>query len=115
MSGSRGPAYTEPVNQLFTIGHSTRSLEALVTLLREWEIEAVADVRRWPVSTRYPHLSREPLAAALRAAGLAYDHLGAALGGYRDGGYEAYMATAEFQEGLSALEALGREQRVAVL
>lgn len=103
------------MNELFTVGHSTRSLEDLLTLLRESKIEAVADVRRWPVSSRYPHLSREPLAAALASAGLAYVHLGAALGGYRDGGYEAFMATAEFRNGLDTLEQFARDRRVAVL
>lgn len=103
------------MNELFTVGHSTRSLETLLGLLREFEIEAVADVRRWPVSTRHPHLSREPLAAALTGAGLAYVHLGAGLGGYRAGGYEAHMATAEFQDGLAELETLARARRVAVL
>lgn len=103
------------MNELCTVGHSTRSLEALLGLLREFKIEVVADVRRWPVSTRHPHLSREPLAAALEASGLAYVHLGAGLGGYRAGGYEAHMATAEFRAGLARLEELARGRRVAVL
>ena len=77
------------MNDLFTVGHSTRSLE--------------------------DHLSREPLAAALASAGLAYVHLGDALGGYRNGGYEAYMATSRFQQGLAELENLARDRRVAVL
>ncbi len=103
------------MNQLFTVGHSTRSLDALVALLQESKILAVADVRRWPVSSRHPHLSREPLAAALSSRGIDYVHLGAGLGGYRTGGYEAYMATREFQDGLAELERLARERRIAVL
>ncbi|MBI4608460.1 MAG: DUF488 domain-containing protein [Candidatus Rokubacteria bacterium] len=103
------------MNEVFTVGHSTRSLDALLALLNESGIEAVIDVRRWPVSARHPHLSREPLGAALASAGLAYVHLGVALGGYRDGGYEAHMATAEFQAGLAELENLARARRVAVL
>lgn len=103
------------MNELFTVGHSTRTLDALIALLREATIETAADVRRWPVSSRHPHLSREPLAAALGAAGIAYVHLGALLGGYRDGGYEAYMATPKFRQGLDELERLARERRVAVL
>jgi len=103
------------MNELFSVGHSTRSLDALLELLREFKIEVVADVRRWPVSTRHSHLSREPLAAALSAAGLAYIHLGGPLGGYRAGGYEAYMTTAEFRDGVVELEGLARTRRVAVL
>jgi len=103
------------MNELFTVGHSTRTLEELLALLKESKIEAVADARRWPVSTRFPHLSRAPLAAALESAGLAYVFLGATLGGYRDGGYEAYMTTREFRDGLAELENLARARRVAVL
>jgi len=103
------------MNELFTVGHSTRALEELLALFREAKIEAVADVRRWPVSTRFPHLSHAPLAAALEAAGLAYVSLGAALGGYRDGGYEAYMTTQAFRDGLAELENLARDRRVAIL
>lgn len=100
---------------MFTVGHSTRSLDALFSLLAAAGIEAVIDVRRWPASARHPHFNRSSLAEALEAAGLAYHHLGAALGGYRDGGYEAYMGTAEFQVGLQELERLARARRAAVL
>jgi uncharacterized protein (DUF488 family) len=103
------------MDELFTVGHSTRSLNALLALLQESGIEVVADVRRWPVSTRFPHLSCEPLAAALASAGLAYVHLGETLGGYRSGGYPAYTETPEFRRGLEALERLARERRVAAL
>lgn len=103
------------MNELFTVGHSTRSTEALLDLLWEAGIEVVADVRRWPVSARFPHLSRAPLAAALEAAGLAYAHLGETLGGFRSGGYEEHMNTPEFQDGLARLECLARDRRVAVL
>ncbi|MFQ5520040.1 MAG: DUF488 family protein [Candidatus Methylomirabilia bacterium] len=99
----------------FTVGHSTRSLEVFLSLLTAAGIEAVIDVRRWPVSARHPHFSRPPLEEALRATGLAYHHLGAALGGYRDGGYEAHMETAEFQTGLEELERLAHDRRAAVL
>lgn len=87
----------------------------MIALIREAGVEVVADVRRWPVSSRYPHFRSAPLETALVRAGIAYQHLGAALGGYRDGGYAAYMETAEFAGGLGALEALATRRRVAVL
>lgn len=100
---------------LYTVGHSTRSLSELIALLREAGIEVVGDVRRWPVSARFPHFGAEPLGAALAAHGIAYERLGTALGGYRDGGYPAWMGTPEFQAGLAALEARARAARLAVL
>lgn len=100
---------------IHTVGHSTRSADELIALLREAGLDAVADVRRWPVSSRHPQFSRAALEAALAEAGIAYHHLGPALGGYREGGYPAYAETAEFAAGLGTLEQLATRQRVAVL
>ncbi|MFQ5829629.1 MAG: DUF488 family protein [Candidatus Methylomirabilia bacterium] len=100
---------------LFTVGHSTRTMDEFVSLLAAAGIEAVVDVRRWPVSARHPHFSRDSLSQALQAAGLAYHHLGAALGGYRAGGYEAYMVSEEFGAGLRELEQLARLGQAAIL
>lgn len=46
---------------IYTIGHSTRTAEEFFTLLRENNIAALADVRRFPVSRRYPHFNRDAL------------------------------------------------------
>jgi uncharacterized protein (DUF488 family) len=51
--------------RIYTIGHSTRSLEEFVTLLREHDVERLADIRRFPGSRRYPHFSREALERSL--------------------------------------------------
>lgn len=59
---------------LYTIGHSTRSLDEFVDLLRAHGIRRVVDVRRYPGSRRYPHFSRESLAVSLPAQGIAYVH-----------------------------------------
>src|SRR5690606_34083144 len=65
---------------VWTIGHSTRSLDEFLALLKGYEIEAIADVRSHPGSRKYPHFGQEALAAALRNEGLAYDWF-QALGG----------------------------------
>jgi hypothetical protein len=52
---------------LHTVGHSTRTLETLIGLLRLYSIEIVIDVRRWPASRRLPHFNRDALGAALKA------------------------------------------------
>ena len=102
---------------MLTIGHSTRSLEELVALLRAHGGERVADVRRFPRSRRHPHFAADALARDLPKTGIAYRHL-PGLGGFRRPrpdspntawrnasfrGYADYMATDEFASHLGAL------------
>ncbi|MDR5694758.1 MAG: DUF488 domain-containing protein [Armatimonadota bacterium] len=100
---------------VFTAGTSTRSREEFLHLLRAFGIEVVVDVRRFPTSQRFPHFVQENFRAFLEEAGIAYVHLGRELGGYRPGGYEAFMETRLFQEGILRLEALAREKKVVVV
>jgi len=51
--------------QLFTIGHSSRSFEEFLSLLKEFEICVVADIRRYPSSRRFPHFNGEELRGLL--------------------------------------------------
>jgi uncharacterized protein (DUF488 family) len=114
---------------IFTVGHSTRSLDELVALLRGHEVELLADVRTAPGSRRLPHFSRPALAALLPPRGVAYEHL-PELGGFRrasgdspnDGwqnrsfrGYADYMSTPEWEAGLERLIALAAERRLAAM
>jgi len=62
---------------LFTIGHSNLSAERFVALLQGAGVTAVADVRSVPFSRRFPWFSKEPLAAWLEAASIAYLPFGA--------------------------------------
>ena len=103
--------------QIYTIGHSTRTLAELIGLLRENGIKRLADIRRFPGSRRYPHFSKESLSKSLPEAGIEYVHV-VELGGRRDPlpdspntglrnvqfrGYADHMATAEFRNALDAL------------
>lgn len=112
-----------------TVGHSTLGADEFLALLRAHGIETIADVRRYPASRRHPHFAREPLAAALAQAGLAYVWL-PALGGRRRGrpdsphvawrnesfrAYADHMDGEEFHAGLTALLALAAEHPTAVL
>jgi uncharacterized protein (DUF488 family) len=99
---------------IYTLGTSNREWDAFLLLLRHYGIGAVADVRRWPGS-RFEHFRREHLEPGLRAVRLAYHYLGDSLGGFRSGGYEAYVRTAEFAAGLAALEDIARETSAAVV
>ncbi|HYF39825.1 MAG TPA: DUF488 domain-containing protein, partial [Gemmatimonadales bacterium] len=111
------------------IGHSTRSLEEFFELLSESRIEAVADVRRYPGSRRWPHFARESLGMALEDHGLLYMWL-PELGGRRTPspdspntawrsaafrGYADYMATEAFADGLDRLVNLASGLPTAIL
>ncbi|HXE78633.1 MAG TPA: DUF488 domain-containing protein [Rhodanobacter sp.] len=117
------------LRKIWTIGHSTRTFEELVDLLRHYEIEAVADVRRFPGSRRYPYFQRDELAVSLPAQGIAYQWI-PKLGGrrpvHRDSpntawrnasfrGYADYMASTEFAEGLDELLRFAEAQRTAMM
>src|SRR5580704_12161906 len=67
---------------LFTIGHSTHSLEHFVNLLTKHGVQAVADVRSVPYSRRNPQFNRKPLMQHLQASGIAYVFLGKELGAH---------------------------------
>lgn len=116
--------------EILTIGHSTHEAEFFVSLLRKASAEAVADVRRFPGSRRNPQFGADTLATSLSAGGIAYESLGAELGGrrravpaptnagWRVAGFRAYadhMASPEFEAGLARLEELARERRTAVM
>jgi uncharacterized protein (DUF488 family) len=105
----------DPGRLIFTLGTSTRSIEEFLGILQARGIARVCDVRSFPGSRRYPHFSREPLAASLREMGVDFAWLGDMLGGYRKGGYEAHTRTADFEEGLAELERLASETPTAII
>ena len=67
---------------LYTIGHSTRTLDELVLALHSHDIETLVDIRAFPISRRLPHFNRESLEHSLPAKGLRYVWI-KDLGGYR--------------------------------
>jgi uncharacterized protein (DUF488 family) len=70
--------------RVYTAGHGARAADELVATLCAADVATVVDVRRFPTSRRHPHFSREPIAAALAAADVAYRHE-VELGGRRSG------------------------------
>lgn len=114
---------------LWTIGHSTRSIAEFVEILDAHRIEALADVRRYPMSRRHPQFNREPLQESLAAASIDYHWL-EALGGRRypraDSpnvgwrvtgfrGYADYMETQPFLDGRSRLLEVAAAKRTAYM
>ena len=123
------PATTTEVQTIWTIGHSTRTLEEFLGLLDEYGIEAIADVRRFPGSRRYPYFASEALAESLPAHGIAYRWL-PELGGRRKvqpgspntawrnasfQGYADHLASPEFATGLEKLLDLAAERRTSLM
>ena len=117
------------MHTIYTIGHSTRTIEQFIELLKAHDIEELVDVRTIPKSRHNPQFGAEELAASLQRAGIAYKHL-AKLGGLRHAskdsvnlgwqnisfrGFADYMATSEFQAGLDELKALAEKKTVAIM
>ncbi len=100
--------------EIFTLGSSTRSPQEFLDLLAHYQIEAIVDVRRFPTS-RFEHFIKENLASLLDENGIAYLYLGEELGGYRSGGYEAYMKSEEFEAGLARLQGVAQDKSVAIM
>jgi uncharacterized protein (DUF488 family) len=105
---------------IYTIGHSTLAIHDFLALLKEHDIEVLVDVRRWPMSRRYPQFNRDNLEEVLESEGMRYVWLGESLGGYRreglgerspNGGwrnegfrnYADYALTGGFEAGLGEL------------
>ncbi|MFZ0917835.1 MAG: DUF488 domain-containing protein, partial [Candidatus Udaeobacter sp.] len=108
--------------RIWTIGHSTRSIDDFISLLKKNEIKLLADVRLLPGSKRYPQFNTEALAESLNAHGICYEHF-PELGGRRKPnaesrntawrnasfrGYADYMETQEFHKGVDRLLAFAR-------
>ena len=114
---------------IWTIGHSTRTIEEFLTLFRSHDIEVVVDVRRFPYSQRSPQFQKDRLAESLRDAGRKYVWM-PILGGRRPTrpdsinrgwrsagfrGYADYMQTVSFGTGLETLMNLASKSTVAVM
>jgi uncharacterized protein (DUF488 family) len=112
-----------------TIGHSTRALDELVTMLQAFDITVLADIRTIPKSRHNPQFNSETLKPALARHGIRYTPL-PKLGGLRKAGkdspntgwrnasfrgYADYMLTEGFQVGLSELLALTASGQVAIM
>ncbi len=116
---------------IFTIGHSTRSLDELIAMLREQGVDTLVDVRTIPRSRRNPQFNADHLAAALPDAGIAYRNdkaLGGRRGKQQDGpspnsfwthagfrNYADYALTPPFRAALLELERTAATRRPAIM
>ena len=99
------------MSTIYTVGHSTRTVEEFIGLLKSFGIDLVADIRTVPKSRHNPQFHIDQLAGSLASAGIEYRHL-PGLGGLRRAtkdsintgwrnasfrGYADYMSTPPFQ------------------
>ena len=112
MSPSHLNLNPEAEDVIYTLGTSTRSFDEFLALFKENKIETGVDIRSFPTS-RFPHFKKEYLQRSLESEGIQYLYLGKELGGFRKGGYLAYMETDSFQKGMERLEEVGKEKRTA--
>ncbi len=118
-----------PQPLLFTIGHSTHSVEEFIALLNAHGIRHLVDVRSIPKSRHVPQFNSDALGSSLNSAGIAYTHL-KNLGGRRRSlknstntgwrntsfrGYADYMATPQFAEGLAAVTEIAGSSPTAIM
>ena len=114
---------------ILTIGHSTRTLDDFIEMLRAHGVTLLVDIRRFPGSRRQPQFNKETLAGALKKEGIAYEHA-VDLGGRRrptgdagnEGlrnaqfrGYADHMSTPAFVRALDRLLEQGERAVVAVM
>jgi uncharacterized protein (DUF488 family) len=118
------------VATLHTIGHSTRTLDELVSALKAHNIETLVDIRAFPMSRRLPHFNRESLDPSLAQRGIRYVWM-KSLGGYRKESrkesphtalrnasfrnYADYTLTPEFDQAMIELLEIAKASRTAYM
>ena len=120
---------TNQSKTVWTIGHSTHSLDELVVMLRSFKIDTIVDIRSYPGSRKFPHFNKESLVLSLPENNIHYIHL-KKLGGRRKvdpesknttwrheafRGYADYMDTESFAEGIDKLVEIAQQQRTAYM
>jgi uncharacterized protein (DUF488 family) len=120
---------SENAHMLWTVGHSTHSIEELIGALKSFQITLLADVRSFPSSRRYPHFNKERLRESVATVGIDYVHV-SELGGRRRAradshnlawrnesfrGYADYMETEDFRNGIKRLLDFAGARRTAIM
>jgi uncharacterized protein (DUF488 family) len=118
------------VATLYTVGHSTRPLDEFIAVLQAQSIQALVDIRSFPMSRRLPHFNRESMEKALPEAGIRYvwlQELGGRRKKIRDDSpnlalrndsfrnYADYMLTENFHRGIAELVTLAEQSRTAYM
>lgn len=114
---------------VYTIGHSTRTFEAFLEILKHYHITRIIDIRTVPRSRHNPQFEQEKLRESLENAHIHYKRI-KLLGGFRHArsdsvntawqntsfrGFADYMQTEEFKKGLSELIDYAKKEPVAIM
>ena len=117
------------ISRILTIGHSTRTIEEFIDLLKAHGAQLVVDIRTVPRSRRNPQFNEDTLAASLGKSGIDYVRL-KELGGLRHPrkdsqntgwrnasfrGFADYMQTPDFETGINELIRLAQNRTVAIM
>ncbi len=119
----------QTIKEIWTIGHSTRSLEEFITMLQSFNITVLADVRHFPGSRKFPHFNKDNLQISLEQNNVQYRHI-IELGGRRKANKESkntvwrhpafkayadYMETRDFTDGIKLLTQTAQKYRTAIM
>lgn len=114
---------------IYTIGHSTHTINEFIELLHAHGIQEVVDLRSIPRSHHNPQFNEDVLKQSLKESHIRYKHL-KKLGGLRHSkkdsinlgwhnvsfrGFADYMSTPEFEEGLEALMKIAHAHTTAIM
>ena len=100
--------------KIYTLGHSTRSLEEFLDILKNFQIELVIDIRKFPSSKKFPHFNKENLKTELTKNSIQYIHY-PELGGYRKEGYLAFSQSQEFSQAIKKLLEIIDDKTAAIM
>lgn len=116
-------------HQIWTIGHSNRTIETFLEIIASHNIQLIVDVRQFPGSRKYPYFNKEQLETTLKENSIDYRHI-VELGGRRKPAkdspnttwkndafraYADYMETASFADAIKVLEQLASKQRTTYM
>ena len=128
-AGRKEDGIPEMGQTVYTIGHSTRTIEEFISLLKENGIELLVDIRTIPKSRYNPQFASEPLEKSLTSAKINYEHM-RPLGGLRHTtkdsinlgwrndsfrGFADYMQTEEFDEAIKNLIEMSEKTRLVIM
>ncbi|MGL4806976.1 MAG: DUF488 family protein [Bacteroidales bacterium] len=116
-------------NTIWTIGHSTRTGEHFIEVLKNYNIQVLVDIRTLPGSDKFPQFNQDRLSESLSQNGIEYVYI-PRLGGLRPShkdspniawrnksfrAYADYMETDAFKEGIKELLAKATFERTAMM
>ncbi|MDN5819419.1 MAG: DUF488 domain-containing protein [bacterium] len=114
---------------IYTIGHSTRSIDEFIELLNHYKVTQLVDIRSVPGSRHNPQYGQAALEESLKAHNIGYTYL-KKLGGWRHGptgpenagwhnasfrSYADYMQTPDFTAGIDQLIVLANQDQTAIM